>query len=392
MRTILKIDGPLARILGLAGAILLSAGVVTAGEWKIETVDAMGPGQFSSLKVDKLGNVHVAYVPDIDSYPLRYAFWDHTVNKWFTMAVAGGASFCTLVLDSRQQPHISYADHGTGLGARLRHAFWDGNWNIRAIDIQAGAVVAYYTSIALDARDRPVFSFYDYADPTNRFRLRLRSVFWMGDYWKAITADPQMGSGKFNSIAMDATGRPHIAYANVSYETSSLRYASWNGETWTTQTVEGASGPFPVYSVSMVLDKNDDPHIVYTDVERRLVKYATRRAGVWQIQVVDSVRGPAYPDRSGLALDNQGNLYLSYYDEGPGILKIASRVNGKWMAEIVDRNGSGFTSSVGIDGDVLWVSYADNTERSLKVAHRTLERPASARQLEGVSVSKVGKK
>jgi hypothetical protein len=214
----------------------------------------------------------------------------------------------------------------------------------------------------------------------------------MGDYWKAITADPQMGSGKFNSIAMDATGRPHIAYANVSYETSSLRYASWNGETWTTQTVEGASGPFPVYSVSMVLDKNDDPHIVYTDVERRLVKYATRRAGVWQIQVVDSVRGPAYPDRSGLALDNQGNLYLSYYDEGPGILKIASRVNGKWMAEIVDRNGSGFTSSVGIDGDVLWVSYADNTERSLKVAHRTLERPASARQLEGVSVSKVGKK
>src|SRR5258706_391555 len=142
-----------------------------------------------------------------------------------------------------------------------------GEWKVDPIVIQNGSVVAYYTSIAMDANDKPVFSYYDYADPTNTFRLRMRSVSWVGNYWQALTVDPQGGSGKFNSIAVDSKGNPHIAYANVKYENSGLRYASWNGESWKTEILEGASGPFPVYSVALVLDKDDNPHIVYSDVE-----------------------------------------------------------------------------------------------------------------------------
>ena len=157
------------------------------------------------------------------------------------MKVAGNAAFCTLVLDSKQYPRISYADFGTGLGANLRYATWDGSaWKTVPITIQVGAVVAYYTSIALDANDKPFFSFYDYADPSNTFRLRMRSVFSMGNYWEANTVDPQGGSGKFNSIAVDSKGNPHIAYANVRYESSSLRYASWDGKAWKTEILDGA--------------------------------------------------------------------------------------------------------------------------------------------------------
>jgi hypothetical protein len=385
MRTIWKSARVLASIPALAAIAVLSAGVLPAADWNIETVDITGPAYYTSLKADKDGNLHAAYVPDIPGHPLRYAFWDHAIKKWFTMQVTTTASFCTLVLDSKQRPHISYADHGTGLGAKLRHAYWDGKWNVEAIDIQPGAVVAYYTSMAFDPKDNPILSFYDYADPSNNFRLRLRSVFRTANYWQVMTVDPSMGSGKFNSIAIDSQGHPHIAYANVRDETSSLRYASWNGTAWTTEVLEGKTGRFPVYSVSMVLDKNDNPHIVYTNMETRIVKYATRRAGIWQTTTVDTVPGPAYPDRNGIALDGQGNPYISYYDEKFGTLKVAFLANGKWFVETVDRDLSGFTSSLAIAGGDLWVSYADNQVKTLKVAHRGL-------QNEVVSVSKAGVK
>jgi len=102
--------------------------------------------------------------------------WDRAAKKWFTMGVTQIASFATLTLDSKQRPHISFADHGTGKGARLRHAAWDGSsWKITPINIQPGTVVGYYTGIGLDAKDNPFFSFYDYADRNESFRLRLRA-------------------------------------------------------------------------------------------------------------------------------------------------------------------------------------------------------------------------
>jgi hypothetical protein len=394
MRAALKNAKVFTSILLLAAAVATAADIKATSEWKIETVDTSGAGRFTSLKIDRQGNVHVAYVPEGGGHPLRYAFWDQSIKKWFTMPVAGGASFCTLVLDSKQYPHISYADHGTGLGAKLRHAYWDGAaWKVVPIEVQTGAVVAYYTSLALDPHDNPVFSFYDYADPTNTFRLRLRSVFWRESYWEATTADAQGGSGKFNSIALDSKGNPHIAYANVKYESSGLRYASWDGKAWKTEVIDGINEPTPVYSVSMVLDKNDSPHIVYTDVGRRLLKYVTRSGSQWRIETLDAVKGPAYPDRNGIALDSQGNPYLSYYDERLGILKVAFRSNGKWMIQTVDRNFAGFTSSVGIDRDTLWISYADDNERSMKVAHRSLEQavPAPPVPPTPVPVAKSGK-
>jgi hypothetical protein len=364
----------------LSGLFIFSSWGVAA-EWQIETVDRSGPAEFTSMKIDKNGNIHVAYIPNVAGHPLKYAFWDQALHRWFSMRVTGTASFCTLALDSQQRPHISFADHGTGVGAKLRHAYWDGaSWKVQPIEIPAGGVVAYYTSIALDGNDNPFLSFYDYADQANNFRLRMRSVFWMGTYWEVRVVDPQGGSGKFNSIAVDTAGRPHIAYANVKYETSGLRYASWTGTGWTTEIVEGLSGPCPIFSVNQILDKDDNPHISYTLTEQRLVKYATRHARQWETEVVDSIQQEAYPDRNGIALDSQGDPYVSYYDNGLGILKIANRRNGKWYGEVLDRDLAGFTSSLAIDHDTVWVSYADNTGQALKVAHRPIEGMVSSQK------------
>jgi hypothetical protein len=386
MRTAWKDAKLSASVLAIAAACYWAVPAVRAAEWHIETVDQSGSGQFTSMKIDTFGNLHVAYIPDTAGHPLKYAFWDHQLKRWFTMTVAHIASFCTLTLDSKQHPHISFADHGTGLGARLRHAWWNGEtWHVDPITVQAGAVVAYFTSIVLDRNDSPILSYYDYADPGGNFRLRMRTVFWRGNYWEAETVDPQGGSGKFNCLAMDSKGRPQLAYANVRYESAGLRYAVWDGQAWKTEIVEAGT----IFSVSMVLDKNDTPHIAYIQPEKRLVEYATQIGGKWKTEVVASIRKEAYPDRNGIAIDSHGTPYISYFDAGTGTLILAYRKNGKWWREVVDQNYAGITSSIGIDQDTIWISYADDLGGSFKVASRPLEQSGISPQQNSFSTSKV---
>ena len=351
-----------------------------AAQWTIESVDRTGPGYYTSLKADRSGDLHAAYIPEVPGHPLKYAFWDKLVKRWFTMDVASNASFCTLVLDSKDHPHISYADFGSGLGTRIKYASWDGSWKVEPIDVHPGGSIAYFTSIAFDAHDNPVLTYYDYADSQMNNVLHLGSVFWRGHYWEERTVDRTPGSGKFNSLAIDSTGKPVIAYANVSYQTDSLRFATWSGNAWHVEIIEGAAEPFPTYSVAMVLDKKDNPHIVYTDLVHRLIKYATRRNGKWETEAVDSymnvAAGMGYWDRNGITVDDQGNPYISYFDKGAGVLKVAHRVNGRWYREIVDNNMAGMTSSLAIADGMLWVSYAGLYDGSFKVASRPLDETA----------------
>jgi len=367
--------------IALSFAIVFSAGLSFGAEWKIETVDQIGAGRYTSMKIDTSGNVHVVYIPEADPHPLRYAYWDHKVDKWFTMTIAQSASFCTMVLDSKQRPHISYATFGTGKGAKLRYIHWQGGatWENKPISPGNDAVVAYYTSIALDANDNPSFSYYDYEGPAGvGFMLRLRSVFWNGKYWEVRMVDRQPGSGKFNSIAIDSKGRPMIAYANVKAEYASLRFAQWDGEAWHTETLEGLRAPQAMQAVSLLVDKNDIPHIAYSDVDGRLVKYATKRNGQWVLEVVDRVSRVGYPDRNGIALDENGTVYMSYYDTGDGVLKVAFKKNGKWYGEVLARDFAGFTSSVQVRDGMLWVAFADDSNGAFKVAHRPIDTPAAA--------------
>ena len=321
------------------------------------------------MKFDRYGNAHVSYL-DPSENELRYGFWDHILKKWFTTNVDRSAGFGSLVLDSHQRPHICYQAYGGG----LMYAHWDGeSWQKQKISLTAKEI-GFYTSIALDQDDHPSISFYEIIDAEGSLLARLRCVTWNGKFWAVTTVDSTRGTGKFNSIAVDSRGRPHIAYATVNYENASLRYADWNGESWKTEILEGAGEPgTSCWSISMVLDKDDNPHITYTNVLQLLVKYAAKKNGHWKIEAVDSLAREGYPDRNGIALDDRGNPYISYYDAGAGLLKLAHRQAQKWATEVVDRYSAGLQSSLQIDHGVIWVTYADETARVLKFARRRLE-------------------
>lgn len=361
--------------------ILLLAGCLTATlqavEWRLGTADPDGSDKFSSLRIDSYGNAHVSYVDD-SQLLLKYSFWDHSLNKWFTTTLDKSRGYCSLALDSKQHPHISYLPYGEG---QLKYAHWNGSaWDKEIIRINA-KVIDYYTSITVDSNDNPRISYYEYWSTGEDYSLHLRNVAWNGQYWQVSTVDSTPGSGKFNSIATDSAGNPHIAYANVKSENASLRYASWNGRSWDDEVLEGGGvSGYSAFSVALALDKEGNPHIAYTDATNQLVKYATHRGGSWQIQVVDSLAEVAYPDRNGIAVDAQGRPYISYYDGGRGVLKVAHRQDQRWVYEIVDQNFAGFTSSIQIDRGGIWVAYSDATGGGIKWARRPIDQTVPVSQ------------
>ena len=367
-----------------------------ADSWHIETLDQTGVGRYSSMRFDKDGNGHVVYVVDNgETYPVKYGFWDHQLKRWFVMTVGAGGSICSLTLDSQQRPHIAYVDWGTMPGAKLHYGRWDGTaWQMQAVPLQA-EIVAYYTSIALDAQDRPSISFYEYTGPRGSdFRVRMRVVKWNGQVWEVETVDGDNQSGKFNALAIDAQDRAHLAYANVNAMTAGMRYAYWDGKSWKVEVLEGlpTAQTYIGFSVCLALDKNGNPHVSYSTYSAPyLVKYAVRREGRWQIEVVDQIVKVGYPDRNGIFVTDTGQPYISYFDFGQGTLKLAHRQGQKWVAETVDGNGAGFTSSVQIDHDVIWICYADEGNGGFKIAHRTLgasDSTSSGKSLETTQLKK----
>lgn len=344
-----------------------SAEHTPAGQWQVGMVDSSGLGAYSSLKFDSEGNGHVAYIVD-GSHQLKYGFWDHKLKRWFLMDVDKQASFCSLTLDSKQRPHISYADFGSSREGRLHYAFWNGSaWERKVIRLGDG--VAFYTSIVVDANGYPYISFYDYLDSDNDFILHMRVAHWNGQFWEVRTIDDTSGSGKFNQLATDAAGNPLLAYANVKDPNQGLRFARLTDKGWRREILDA---PCYCWSVGVATDQAATPHIAYIDHANRLLKYATLSGGKWLIQTVASIEGAAYPDRTGVAIDDNGTPYISYHDGGAGSLMLAHRKAGGWAIEMVDQNRVGFTSSIAINHEELMIVYSDESGGVLKFALRSL--------------------
>jgi hypothetical protein len=352
-------------------------------EWKFELVDQSGPAKSNTIKVDANGNLHVAYIADDGNrYPVKYAFWDRKINKWFVMQVAESAATCSLTLDSKQRPHIAYVDFGSMSGCGLKYVRWDGAaWQKQAIPLNSD-IIAYFTSITLDPNDRPSISFYEYRGPKDSdIHIRMRHVMLAGKQWQVRTVDPEEGSGKFNCIAADSTGTLHLAYANVSANTAGLRYATYKGDGWRGEfvdTQERNNGQSVGFSTCLAVDKDNNPHLTYSNQTKPQMRYAVRRNNQWRIQVVDNLTGVGYPDRNSIALDGSNIPYISYHDAGRGELRLAYPAGKEWIVEVVDDGG--FTSSVAVDKDEIYLAYGDSVRSGLKVARRPLSAGRAARQ------------
>ncbi|MCS7298668.1 MAG: hypothetical protein RMJ37_01745 [Spirochaetia bacterium] len=128
----------------------------TEAGWRFEVIDADGKvGYYSSMKIDKFGNIHVSYY-DSTLKALKYAV--KTKGKWNIQVVDrkdDPGRFTSIFVDEKGNPHISYFVESK---KEIRYAYYDGSkWDIQVVSsMKAGG----YSSIIV-YNGKPMIFFYD---------------------------------------------------------------------------------------------------------------------------------------------------------------------------------------------------------------------------------------
>ena len=201
-------------------------------------------------------------------------------------------------------------------------------WQIETVD--SAGEMGMYTSLALDASGYPHISYYDDTNDD------LKYAHWDGTAWQIETVDSAGDVGLYTSLALNALGYPHISYYDGTND--DLKYARWDGTAWQIETVDAGwigIGKYP----SLVLDDLDRPHISYATGRSDFgdLRYAHWDGAAWQIETVDSSDWLGKLDPS-LALDALDRPHISYFDSymGSANLKYAYWDGAAWQIETVE--------------------------------------------------------
>lgn len=272
--------------------------------------------------------------------------------------------YSALAVDREGAYQIAYYDSSD---KALRYAFRrksDKQWFKMSVDEDAGTFV----SLAVDAQGRPHMAY--------NSSKGLRHAYWDNERWHIQTIDP-VPTQFFTSIQLDALGNPRVTYFELSVShadkegAENLKYAFFDGKTWYKETIEQEPRQEPYDSLA--LDKTGHPHIVYAEFER--LQYAYAKGSQWIFEPVDpSVHGHV---RSGLsiALDANNNPNIAYFDITKKTLTFVSRIEGNWKTEVVDELSAEPSPADGVSlkidsRDQPHIAYDDSGSGVLKYAAR----------------------
>lgn len=328
--------------------------------WRPVELDRQGLSVFySSVTIDDAGRRHVTFGSRARLlYSMCAAQCDDPGN-WRTLAVEEGIGGVTSVaVDTEGRVHVSYYDGGR---EDLRYAVCGSdctrveNWQSVAVD-EAGDV-GFYSSLVVDGAGGRHIAYYDVDRGALRYAT-CASGCTTGNNWELLTLDPLDDAGRSPALAVDATGKRHVAY--YAGGADDLRYATCAlgcslAANWQRATVD-QTGDVGVYA-SLALDRDGAPHVSYFDAGAMRLKYATCRsgcatAGNWRSLIVD----PAGASRgwTSIAVDGFGRVHVAH--QGERHLKYATCVIGctepfNWQAaETEIRSDSRSSTDLAVDG------------------------------------------
>ncbi len=305
--------------------------------WHRETFDEVSVRVgHTALAVDDLNRPHISY-RDVENEDAAYAYKDGDTWHRETIESQGDAGFHTsIALDGQGRPHVSYRAVETGT---LKYAFRDqGGWQVEVADVDTHQWSGYYTSLALDASGYPHIAFfrdwfvsYAYKDSTG---------------WHTETVEPEDYLAGFASIALDLFGTPYMSYWDA--DDGGLMCATRNESGWTTETVDSGDVLGGGNYNSIAVDSSGVPHIAFlAHSDGWVLGYARKEGADWHLEIADS----AEPTRTtgelaSLALDAAGSprmICVSYQsgDEyrASGELRYICPSASGWTKQTVDREG-----------------------------------------------------
>jgi hypothetical protein len=334
--------------------------------WTTESVDASG--LYSSLALDSSGNVHIAYVNEQEG--IKYGFREARSGKWYSMFVDGLLGVTTgttgIALDANQNPHICYT-----IG-QLRYAEWDGKkWQIQQVNPGSGNI-SYTCTIAVAADGTPHLTWYQYGAPDGSLYLHIKHAALQNGVWLARTVDSERQTGKWQSIALDADGNPHVTFDG--FISGTLKYGSWDGKQWNLHIVDSKTnkvGSISTLGMGNFLILNHDGKAGISYYDDNSLMYAWQLDSGWKIDTVSNITafGSWIGYHSAQVLDAQGHPHIAYDDGGK--LKHAWWDGQQWQIQTIVPGGieQYRYSSIGIDkNQTIFISYRDPSDGSLKMA------------------------
>ena len=361
---------------GLFLSFLLSIAVVLprplraqTWSWSTDSIDLTGSE--TSLMIDGDGNLHLSYYQAAGGQ-LMYAFRPAESQRWFKTGIDHGLGEfeSQIAIDSQGNPHICYSPR------TLKYAHFNGKrWSIQDID-KGGGLASYACSIKIDERDAPRISWYVESGVFLRY-AELKDGTWM-----ARTLDNEGLPGKWNSLALDRQGNPHIAY--IDFPQGQLRYAAYDGKSWS-RLILDAPGRTPTdiamrgFGASMAIDSHGTALIAYYDTES--LKIARLTEGGWKKDTVEKL--PSFGQwawkqfRAALALDSKENPHVVF--ESLKGLEHAWWDGEQWRSQVLCApiGISYFDSSMTIDhNDTIFVSFKDPQDGTLKLLTGQVLAPA----------------
>ena len=186
--------------------------------------------RYLSLALDSHNTPHISYYCYTDLWPhsrpgwgrLLYVYNDST--EWIAEDVdpdneLSVGSFNSIAVDSENNIHISYYRETYQGYERnnLKYARKDSlGWHIETADSTAG--VGTYASLVLDSNNNPRVSYYDESNKDLKYAFKDLTG------WHLETVDSAGDTGSFTAIALDTRGNPHISYYDATNK--DLKYAS----------------------------------------------------------------------------------------------------------------------------------------------------------------------
>jgi hypothetical protein len=355
---------------GSSGGALKFAIRLDAG-WRTEFVDMIGPvaedsWTSTSIYVDTSDNTHILYY-DFSTDNFKYAFtakWEYqVVGLVGTLSEPGNRN---LALDSFGLPHIAFG------GTSLYHGYFDGSlWQFELVD--ASPTAGGYASIAMDEDDNVYISYYDALAGSGDLKFAFLDK--AAGFWTIETVDSTGDVGKFTSLALDDSNRPHIAYFDEDLD--DLMYATKSGSSWNIDTVDDSSGAggYP----SIAVNSDGEPRIAYTDFVDEQLMYAIYNDDEWLTPRNIGYDGQVRSFIS-LSIDSWDLPHITFFedqgedpDENDNLM-YAYHNGYSWTIDLIDRNDSvGWYNSMRLDSyNDIHVSYYDDSNGNLKYAYGSL--------------------